>query len=71
MSPKSTKPITAVSKRTAAILPWLMVGIPMAVMLGIAAFREWSFEMTLISAMIAGMVGGVLLTVVVIRGVWR
>jgi len=71
MHPKSMKAPAAVSKRTATILPWLVVGIPMAVMLGIAAFREWSFEMTLISAMIAGMVGGVLLTVVVIRGAWR
>lgn len=68
MHPKSTKAPTAVSKRTAAILPWLMVGIPMTLMLGIALLRGWSFGMTLITAMVAGMAGGVLLTVVVIRG---
>lgn len=68
MHTKSMKTPAAVSKRTATILPWLMVGIPMAVVLGIAALREWSPETTIISAMIAGMAGGVLLTVAVIRG---
>lgn len=71
MRPESTKAPTAVSKHIATILPWLMVGIPMAVMLGIAVLREWSPETTIISAMIAGMAGGVLLTVVVIRGARR
>lgn len=68
MHPESTKAPTAVPKRTAAILPWLMVGIPMAVVLGIATFLEWGLDATVLSAMFAGMVGGVVLTVAVIRG---
>lgn len=60
--------ITIRTQRDARMFVNLMVGVPMAIMLGAAYFFDWGVVAAILGSAIAGMMGGVMMLVLVIRG---